>query len=223
MMQMIPRGEGAFGFAFLKSVLLSIDNPDDDPRVWRVRQAEIPHARRSPGGDLFFGGASLVFQGRLYIYGVRDSPAQGKGVLVARVDPESLADFRTWEFFDGATWSRELSRAQALYGGGSVEMSVSACSAGLVSVYTQRGMSPEIVLRRAPAPAGPWSDPEVVHRCVEPEWSKNYFCYAAKAHPELALTDRELVVTYACNSMSFPEAVKDLRIYRPRFIRVPLY
>jgi hypothetical protein len=222
MMQTIPRGEGAFGFAFLKNVLLTVDNPDDDPAAWTIQQADIPHALRSPEGDLFFGGASVLFQDRLYIYGVRDSRASGKGIVVARVEPDSIADFRAWEFFDGKTWNKGALQAQVLYGGGSVEMSVSACHGGLVSVYTKHGMSPEIVIRRARTPCGPWSDPEVVHRCVEPQWSKTYFCYAAKAHPELAPTDRELVLSYACNSLNFPEVVKDLRIYRPRFVRVPL-
>ena len=222
MMQMIAKGEGAFGFAFLKSVLLTVDNPDDDPAAWTIHQADIPHALRSPDVDLFFGSASLRFGDRLYIYGVRDHRTRGKNTVVARVDPETVADFRSWEFFDGTTWSHDISAARGLFGGASVEMSVSAIRGGLAAVYTDQGMSPRIVMRRAERPEGPWNETEVIHRCSEPQWSRNYFCYAAKAHPELAATDRELVVTYACNSMSFPEVVKDLRIYRPRFVRVSL-
>jgi hypothetical protein len=222
MMQMIAKGEGAFGFAFLKTVLVTVDNPDQDPAAWTVHQRTIPHIRRSPDGDLFFGGASVLHEGRLYIYGVRESRGKGKGIVVAAVDPASIDDFGSWTFFDGKAWDRAAESARPLFGGGSVEMSVSPIPGGFAAVYTDQGMSPDILLRRAPQPQGPWSAPEILHRCVEPQWSRNYFCYAAKAHPELAASDRELVVTYTCNSMSFPEVVKDLRIYRPRFVRVPL-
>ena len=113
-------------------------------------------------------------------------------------------------------------RAKELYFGGSIEMSVSPFKDGFVSVYTKLGMSPEIVVRRAARPEGPWSEPVVVYRCPESDWSKNYFCYAAKAHPEVAAGDHELIVTYACNSTSFPDLFRDLRIYRPRFVRIAL-
>jgi len=222
MFQMIAKGEGAFGFAFLKSVLLIVDNPDDPPASWRTQQLEIPHTRRTPEGDTFFGGASVLHEGQLYVYGVRESRARGKGILLARVDPAAITEFDSWRFFDGKGWDTHLPAAQELYGGGSIEMSVSPCKGGFVSVYTNHGMSPEIVVRRSERPAGPWSDPVVVHRCVEPQWSKTYFCYAAKGHPELDPDAGSLIVSYACNSMSFPEAVRDLRIYRPRFLRIPL-
>lgn len=51
-----------------------------------------------------------------------------------------------------------------------------------------------------------------------PRGRKEYFCYAAKAHPELDTTGRSLVISYACNSTSFADLFRDLRIYRPRFV-----
>ncbi len=222
MMQMIAKGDGAFGFAFLKSVLVIVDNPDDDPGAWTIHQKVIPHVLRSPDGDLFFGGASVLNEGLLYIYGVQESREKGKGIVVAAVDPASIAEFHRWTFFNGKAWDANPKFSRALFHGASVEMSVSPIPGGFAAVYTDQGMSPEIHLRRSRNPVGPWSAPELLHRCVEPQWSKNYFCYAAKAHPELAASDRELILTYACNSMSFPEVVKDLRIYRPRFVRVAL-
>jgi hypothetical protein len=222
MMQMIAKGQGAFGFALLKSVLLTVDNPDDEPAAWRTHQADITHVHHTPDEDIFFGGASVLHQDELYIYGVRDSRTHGKGIVVARVSAESLTEFRRWTFFNGTGWDNDATSTKPLFTNGSVEMSVTPIRGGFAAVYTNQGLSPEIVLRRADRPAGPWSEPKVLHRCVEPQWSKNYFCYAAKAHPELAASDRELVLTYAVNSFSFPEVVKDLRVYRPRFVRVPL-
>src|SRR5579863_10359902 len=101
-------------------------------------------------------------------------------------------------------------------------MSVSSFDGGFAAVFTRGGLSPEIVVRQAPRPEGPWGPPAVVHRCPEADWNPKYFCYAAKAHPELASGDRELIVSYAVNSTDFGQAIRDLRIYRPRFVRVGL-
>jgi hypothetical protein len=225
MFQMVSKGEGAFGFAFSKSVLVTVDNPDEDPAAWKIQQTTIPHTTYSPRGDTFFGGASVLRDGTLYVFGIRENRSRGvdgKGVIVAKVDAASIGDFASWRFFSGGDWVTDLESARELYFGASIEMSVTPFKDGFVSLYTRLGMSPEIVVRRAAKPEGPWSDPIVVHRCPEPEWNKTYFCYAAKAHPELAAGDNELIVSYACNSTSFGEVFRDLRIYRPRFVRIAL-
>jgi hypothetical protein len=225
MMQMTAKGEGAFGFAFSKSVILTVENPDDEPAHWKTQQRDLPHSLPRDRGNVFFGGASVLLDTVLYVFGVQEDSSKGmdaKGIIVAKVNADALADFPTWRFFTGTDWSAELPRAKALHYGGSIEMSVTPLNDGFVSIYTRQGMSPEILLRRAPKPEGPWSEPIVVHRCPEPGWNKNYFCYAAKAHPELAAAKNEIMVSYACNSMSFPDVFRDLRIYRPRFVRLSL-
>jgi hypothetical protein len=225
MFQMVAKDGGAFGFAFSKSVLLTVDNPDEEPASWRTRQLDIPHSLSSAKATIFFGGASVVHDGTLFIYGVRElrnGGPGGKSILAARVDALAIDDFSAWRFFSGADWSPDSQASKELYSGGSIEMSVSPFKDGFAAVYTRVGMSPEILVRRAPKPEGPWGDPVVVFRCPETEWNKTYFCYAAKAHPELASGHRELLVSYACNSTNFGDAVRDLRIYRPRFVRIAL-
>ena len=62
----------------------------------------------------------------------------------------------------------------------------------------------------------------LVYRCPEMDWPSKAFCYAAKAHPELASAPDELLITYAANSWEFWNLFKDARLYWPRFVRVKL-
>jgi hypothetical protein len=89
-----------------------------------------------------------------------------------------------------------------------------------VLVYTQNGLSENIRLRLAASPVGPWSAGTTLYRTPEMGWDKTYFCYAAKAHPELSRRDDELIVSYVCNSTDFWKMAADARIYFPKFLRV---
>jgi hypothetical protein len=60
----------------------------------------------------------------------------------------------------------------------------------------------------------------VVYHCPDAQWSTNVFCYTAKAHPMLASSGNELLVSYAANSFQPAEVVHDARLYWPRFVRV---
>jgi hypothetical protein len=88
-----------------------------------------------------------------------------------------------------------------------------------VSIYTENGMSKNIMMRLSPTPTGPWSDAYRIYECPEVKWHKTYFCYAAKAHLEIS-AEGELIVTYACNSTDFWQMAADARIYRPRFLKI---
>ena len=84
------------------------------------------------------------------------------------------------------------------------------------------GIGGKILVRLAPALTGPWAAPMEVYRCPEMDWPAKAFCYAAKAHPELASAPDELLITYAANSWDFWNLFKDARLYWPRFVRVNL-
>lgn len=101
------------------------------------------------------------------------------------------------------------------------EGSVSKHGDRFVAIYTELGLSDKILMRIAARPEGPWGEAKVVYTCPEAAWDSTYMCYAAKGHPELS-RDGEIVVTYAVNSTDFGKMARDRRIYRPRFIRIPL-
>jgi len=217
------------GFEISGSVLLKVSNPDDVPAQWQSEQLKVPFFDHRPNGDLFFGAACLLFENFLYVYGVREDwsrGAEGRSVILARVPLDALEreDFSAWQFFSGDGWASEMSRGAALFEGAATEMSVSYAPAleKFIAVYTYCGLSERILARVASRPEGPWRESGLLFTCPDVSWSRNYFCYAGKVHPELACSGEELILTYATNSSSLEDHYQDLRLYWPRFVRATL-
>lgn len=225
--------KGGFGFAGAGNWLLVVNNPDDPPAKWRFTNHKIPFFTHSKTGDRTIGCASVAGIGAdsnyVFIYGVHENWVRGmdgRGLIVARVAASELwrGDFDSWEFYSGSGWEKKVDRAKELFLGAASEMSVSYLpgSDQFVAVYSEHGLSPKILARFSPRPEGPWSEPLQLYECPDAAWKKDYFCYAAKAHPELTANPNELIITYATNSMQLGDHVNDLRIYWPRFIQVKI-
>jgi hypothetical protein len=215
---------GAFGFRLIGQWLAIVKNPFDAPTQWQVKQIRLPYAELRPDYELTLGAALLTEGKYLYIYGVADQVEKSwrhKRMIVARAPLESVADFSTWRFYSEGRWHTDHRRATHLVDGLANDYSVSyhrtfGC---YVLVYTENGLSPRILCRTAKAPWGPWSPATLVYECPEASRDKKIFCYAAKAHPELAKAD-ELVISYVANSFDFWHVAADARLYWPKFIRV---
>lgn len=221
------RNDSVLGFETAGSWLFRITNPDGPPGMWEVERFRVPFFEHTDRGDLIFGVGCMSEQGFLYVYGVREDwtrGVRGRSLLVARVPLESLAetDFFRWRFFSPEGWVADAGRAESLFDGAATEMSVSSLpgTKQFLAVYTDCGVGRAILGRLAPRPEGPWSEPVTLYRCPEMEWDEEYFCYAGKAHPELAGGANEVVVTYAVNSWDLEDLKRDLRIYWPRFVRL---
>ncbi len=219
--------ESELGFEARGSLLFRVLNPDDPPRLWEMQSFQVPFFEHTPEGDLIFGVACLDWEGFLYVYGVREDwtrGVEGRSLLVARVPLESVekGGFSSWRFFSGAGWSTEVRQSRTLFDGAATEMSVSyvAGMEKFMAVYSDCGLSEEILGRFASHPEGPWGEPVTLYRCPEVSWSQDYFCYAGKAHPELSRGRDEQVLTYAVNSWNLNDHQTDLRLYWPRFVRV---
>ncbi|MHC4638569.1 MAG: DUF4185 domain-containing protein [Planctomycetota bacterium] len=213
-----------FGFRQIGTSLAQIDNPYDDPLNWRIKQYKVPFGRYSKNGTLFFGSAVMKDGDFVYIYGCDENWKKGmdeRYMIVARMSSDKIADFEKWRFWDGANWVTDVKKASGLFKGTAAEYSVSfePTIKKYVAVYTEYGMSADILIRVSDTPVGKWSEPYKIYECPEYKWHKTYFCYAAKGHPELSNPD-ELIITYACNSTDFWQMTADVRIYRPRFLKV---
>ena len=145
----------------------------------------------------------------------------GRSMIVARVRFDEMTDFGKWRFLNDGRWQPDMTGISEHFNGTATEYSVCYQPAikRYVAIYTENGMSKNILMRLAPTPVGPWSSAYKVYECPEVNWHKTYFCYAAKAHPEISKKG-ELIVTYVCNSNDFWQMAADTRIYRPRFLRI---
>jgi hypothetical protein len=223
--QIIKTGEkGVFGFRHIGTWLGEVENPHDAPSDWRIRQYKIPYGRYSGDGNLFFGSAVMRDGEFVYIYGADEDWGKGMGersMIVARVPSEKIADFGQWRFYSEGRWLADMNDISGLFSGTATEYSVCYQPAikQYAAVYTENGMSRNIMMRLSPRPAGPWGPARKVFECPEVNWHKSYFCYAAKAHPEISKKN-ELIITYVCNSFDFWKMAADARIYRPRFISI---
>jgi len=212
------------GGQYIGTWLGEVDNPQDEPLNWRIKQYKVPFGRYSKNGNLYFGVAVMRDMDSIYIYGCDEDWKKGMGgrsMIAARVPPDKIADFERWRFWNGTGWVKDFNQASGLFDGTGAEGSVSfqPATKKYVAVYTDEGMSANIMMRISDTPIGPWSEPYEVYKCPEYKWHKTYFCYAGKGHPELSRPD-ELIVTYACNSTDFGQMARDARIYRPRFLKI---
>jgi len=225
LMQMVKGGgEGVFNFKQVGTWLAEIENPQDDPLKWKVRQHKIPWGRFSDNGNLFFGSAVMRGGDFVYIYGGSEDwkkGMNGRSMIIARVQPNRMTEFDKWRFFSDGNWASDINDTFKLFNGIGTEYSV--CwqpeIKQYVVIYTENGMSRNILMRLSPTPVGPWSDAYKICGCPEYDWHKTYFCYAAKGHPGISGKD-ELIVTYVCNSTDFWQMASDARIYWPRFLRI---
>lgn len=210
-----------FDFRLVSNWLAHVGNPDEPPGRWVISQRKIPWGNESR----HFGSSLLLKGGYCYIYGTLNERVRrlpGKHMILARAPAESIGDFNAWRFFSNGEWITEVDRASRVCEKVASEFSVSF-QPGLnryVLVYSEEGLSPNILARLSPTPYGPWSRPTRVYQCPEARRDPRVFCYAAKAHPEIALIPEELIITYLTNSMDIERIGSDASLYRPRFLKI---
>ena len=216
---------GPFGFRFVANWFAVIANPDEPPLQWHITQIKLPFTQITSGGELVFGSAVMMRGGNVYIFGTDSrgglkKSGLGRDMVLAKVDAAKIEDFNRWHFWAGDKWEKDFTKVTPLVEGMASEFSVSfqPTLKQFVLVYTEGGLSGNILLRTAPAAEGPWSEATLVYQCPEKDLPVKAFCYAAKAHPELPAAPNELLITYAANSWDFANLINEPRLYWPRFV-----
>jgi len=219
-----PGDNSVFGFRSTGLVMAHGLDPKVAPDRWKPIETAMPFTQFSRNGsETVFGIPLLRKDGMIYFYGLEvDAESKDRFLLVARVPEGDLEDFGAWRFYSDGVWQKDFKKASRLADHFGAELSVSYLPARqqYAAVYTEGGLSENIMIRFAPAPEGPWSKPEVIFKTPEMGWDKDYFCYAAKGHPELSTRPDELIVSYVCNSYDFKKMAADPRIYVPKFLKV---
>lgn len=222
--QLEKAGDGPFGFKAIGQWLGVVDNPDESPDEWRVKQHKLPFAEFESDHTRSWGSAVLLQQDDLYVYG---NAERGKGLgrkqlLIARMSANQTEDFKSWRFRTADGWIEDPADAAPLADGLATEMSVTPLSeGGYALVYTENGIGDRIVGRFSAAPEGPWSDPILLYKCPEMKNDRGVFSYSAKAHAWAAGED-ELLISYCVNTWEFSRLFQDETVYRPKFVRVKL-
>jgi hypothetical protein len=222
------RRDTPFGFKQVDGWLAHVANPDAPPSQWHIAQTKVPFTKISAKGALIFGGAVLRQAEYAYVFGGDSRPEAKKagmpnGLVLARVPSEQLADFAQWRFLANGAWQKDFKKVTPVFPNLGSEFSVSWLPGrkAYAAVYSE-GIGGRILVRLAPALVGPWGEPLMVYRCPEMGWPSKAFCYAGKAHPELASAPNELLITYAANAWDFWDVFREARLYWPRFVRVTL-
>lgn len=220
------KDKGVFGFKQIGQWLAVVENPDDEPEKWRVKQHQLSFAVFGPEREQSWGSALLLDGEQLYIYGYdqeRGKRFVQRRLIVARAPANKLDDFSAWRFRTSKGWSEQPADAAPLADGLATEFSVSPVpgGTGYVAVYTENGLGARIVGRFSDKPDGPWSAPVLLYSCPEMAKDNGVFSYAAKAHP-WAAKGNELVISYCVNAWDFGRLFRDDAVYRPKFIRLQL-
>lgn len=214
-----------FGFHTIGSWLVRIPNPLEKPQNWRMIYSRIPWSDCTQNMNLFWGSAVLSHGDDLYVYGIREPLGQKttvKSMIVAKIPTSTLDVFRNWTFYSRGTWGKDFRKVEDLFPKCASEFSVTFDSnmKRFLALYSsQEGFSRDILIRSAPKPWGPWSEPQKIYTCPGFEKNPNMLFYAAKHHPELSRTN-ELVISYATNSLNFEDLFSDAALYFPKFVRI---
>ena len=84
--------------------------------------------------------------------------------------------------------------------------------------------STSIYLWSADSPEGPWLNEGSVYRLQAPyNDTSKVFCYAPKAHPELARAANEIILTFMSNTISFTDILDMPNVYIPQAVRIKIY
>lgn len=206
--------DNGFGFQQVGLWVARYRVSGDRVRVLDLRR--LPFFVQEGGKTITFGPAILQTPSWLYCYGVLDTDGQRYSVL-ARVPRGCLNQSGAWRFYDGTGWSRSVESVTPLFPNAAMEASVHRTSDGsyLYVGSEANGMGPRIISRWAPAPEGPWGDPQLIMET--PEHRGDVYTYNAKAHPELSRGGR-LLISYNVNTTNFEKLMKEADIYRPRFV-----
>lgn len=231
----LEKGAPGFQFDWFHNELLQIVNPLDEPTAWKVQRYRLADDKEQPR----LGVAALLEGDYLYAYGLfhaSQSKPFNNPLAVARIEKKRLAKMNRddWEYWcespltpdsspgGRGEWKKKPAKLVALFRDAPAEFTVTRVRGipGYVATYTQFGLGGNVAVRHAMRPEGPWSKPLVVYKC--PETDKKIFQYGAKAHPELAERDGQLIVTYCRNIGSLADHVNRPDIYFPQGVEVQL-
>ncbi len=212
----------AFDWKLLEQSVVVVENPLDPPARWKHRQVDFPHGHFTETSE-YLWGLEVIQEGEwIWIFGTRRGAASDpRELMVARVLPGDFLQFDRWRFFARGEWVADPRQASSLAAGVGTEGSITWLPGYKLWVYVYSPpLDANIQIRAARTLTGPWSEPQTLYTCPDPQRNPRIFCYAAKGR-SVPGTRHELLVSYATNSFEMlPDVSADAELYQPRFVRV---
>lgn len=209
------------------------DFSSDNPNTWIFDYIDLATAIQPEISA--FAATSVVYENYVYfypLYNYSKGNVHVLGNILARI-PVSMIDKPAGAvdyFTKNGTWENELDpeKVKVVLDASVSELSVRyhPTTKKWIAVYLSvQNKGNKLLYQTADAPEGPWSKPEFSEVNIpevdpqSPLYDKNNFCYAGKEHIEFS-RDKNLVVTYVCNSfedMEKPDSFirRNLFLYRP--------
>jgi hypothetical protein len=189
------------------------DFSSDDPYKWNMDY--IDYTSAIPRDIRAFATTSVVYKDYVYFYPFytySKDKVNVFGNILARIpagridNPVGAVEY----FSKEETWQNKLNpeTVKVVLNAGVSELSVRyhASDKKWIAVYlSTQNKGDKLLYQAAEKPEGPWSRPKPLSVTVSevdpqsPLYDKNNFCYAGKEHIEFS-RDKNLVVTYVCNS-----------------------
>lgn len=216
-----------FPFREVGNTLIAVPNDSKFP-FEEHRQMDIPFFSSAPDSAYSSLGAGILVNtaaagalnpdGYVYIYGIR---GKAKELIAARVSPEAIEDFSSWQFWNGGNWTKNVKEVSVLTDSVSNELSVSPIGSNQYAlIYQYGGIFPSIYMQTGPSPVGPFGPRRKIWDTTHDIKDPDLFTYNAKAHPAISKAG-ELLVSYNVNSFEFFDVIEsNPHLYRPRFIRI---
>ncbi len=217
----------ALGFEVCGTDLAHVTGINKDPQQWKISYSplvdESVHANPS-ASTLIDGDYVYIFT--LYEKGNRPQILTRiplKGLAHPKKNLQYLGSDDHWH--DGL----EPSKAKVIMEKGASEMSVRyhpELKEWIAVMVDPQIFSDKVIFRTAPTMTGPWTQGKVIYQIPimqksNPDYDPDTFCYAGKEHPEFEKPG-ELLFTYVCNSMKPKKLEKELNVYFPQVVTMPM-
>lgn len=223
--------DGVWNFRRTGGVLCVVDNWQDHPDSWRIRAVPNPHVTPAPAHaeasrpSVNWGAALLRRGPDCFIFGIQENTPQHKQLVLARAACETLDRPETWQFYSALGWAATADDLAILSKDVPDEFSTASVGTGknarLILISNEWFFGHRIMARAAHNPWGPWSPPVPLFTVPGLAADRRLMTYAHKAHPHLSAKG-ELLVTYVINSSDFGQVLGDVKLYRPRFVSIPI-
>jgi len=206
-------------------VVLIRNFSDADPQRWQYATSHVAASDQVHSWNN--GVLAGEGDGFVYMIGMRENDLKGTNQTqhLARIREDDLLAFN-WDgmqFWGGepAGWVVRAWDAAKLYDGPFTEGTLAKHPLGFYYVVCLQAGDPNIIIHSAASLTGPWGG--AIAYTLPPDLARyQQFAYAAKAHPELAQAEDELVISYNVNCVGegFTCLDGNLSIYVPRFVRL---